>query len=94
MEKDFIYGLVIYLPFFILFYYIYHYNERSLWKGKFIECLSLANGAGAFFMFITGTILSLPIRIDIVTLSSILITGIEATYTGKIKKPQKPKIKP
>ncbi|OGH07361.1 MAG: hypothetical protein A2W22_01565 [Candidatus Levybacteria bacterium RBG_16_35_11] len=81
---------VIYLPFFALALALYYRSERSVWKGQLIECLALANGVGAFFLVIIEVTFFPPFNIDVVTFFSIIIIGLNAFYTGKIKKPQKP----
>lgn len=89
---SFLLQTVIYLPFFAFSYYFYYYGVLSQWKGKFIECLVLANGFGAFFMFIIGNLVFSPFHIDVVTLASIIITGLDSFYTSYRNKSQKPEI--
>lgn len=92
MDSSLLLQIVIYFPFFIFSLYLYYYNVRSVWKGRLIECLALANGVGAFFLFIIVNTFFSTLHLDVVTFSSMVITGLDAFYTGKIKKPQKPKI--
>ncbi len=83
--------LLIYAPFFALAFLGYYLWPTSVWRKRLIECLILANGVGAGFLILIGTVILKVVQPDLVTIVSITITLFDAFYTGKFNA-QKPKI--
>jgi len=81
--------LLIYLPFFLLAFFGYYFWPTSVWKRRLIECLVLANGVGAAFLILIGTVILQTVQPDLVTIISTVILILDAFYTGKFRA-QKP----
>ena len=83
---------LIYMPFFVLAFLGYYFWPTSVWKKKLIECLVLANGIGAAFLILIGTVILQTIQPDLVTVVSTAILILDAFYTGKFRA-QKAKVR-